>query len=153
MNALENRIPPPLVMVLVAAVMWGASALSPPSGASGGLRWGLVVVFFLFAALFGAPAVWAFVKARTTIDPIHVDRASSLVTTGIYGFTRNPMYVAMTALLLSWAAYLESPWGLVGPLAFALFITRFQIGPEERAMAAKFGADFLTYKGRVRRWL
>ena len=63
------------------------------------------------------------------------------------------MYVAMTCLLASWAAYLATPWSLLGPLFFVLFITRFQILPEERAMTAKFGTDYGDYKRRVRRWL
>lgn len=153
MNALENRIPPPVVTLLVAVAMWGAAFLSPPSAPIGALRYGLVGIFFILAALFGAPAVRAFVKARTTIDPVHIDRASTIVTTGVYTLTRNPMYVAMTWLLLSCAVYLAAPWSFVGPLFFVLYITQFQIVPEERAMAAKFGADYRDYKSRVRRWL
>jgi protein-S-isoprenylcysteine O-methyltransferase Ste14 len=56
-------------------------------------------------------------------------------------------------LLLSWAVHLATPWSIVGPLFFVLYITRLQIVPEERAMAARFGADYLDYKKRVRRWL
>jgi protein-S-isoprenylcysteine O-methyltransferase Ste14 len=141
------------VTLLVAAAMWGAAFLSLPSTPNGALRYGLAVLFFLLAALFGAPAVRAFVKARTTIDPVNIDRASTIVTTGVYRFTRNPMYVAMTWLLLSWAIYLAAPLSFAGPLLFVLYITRLQIIPEERAMAAKFGADYLDYKSRVRRWL
>jgi len=153
MPLLENRIPPPVMTLVVATAMWGASLLSPPIAVDRIVHLGLVVAFLLLAALFGAPAFLAFGRANTTIDPVHVDRASAIVTTGIYGITRNPMYVGLTGLLLSWAAYLVAPWSLFGPLFFVLYITRFQIMPEERAMTAKFGAAYTDYKGRVRRWL
>jgi protein-S-isoprenylcysteine O-methyltransferase Ste14 len=153
MNSLDNRIPPPFVMLIVAAAMWGASFLTPPLSINGALRYGLIAVFFLIAALFGAPAIRAFRRSRTTIDPVHIERASALVTSGIYGITRNPMYVAITSLLLSWAAWLAAPWSLIGPVFFVLFITRFQILPEERAMGQKFGAAYADYRSRVRRWV
>jgi protein-S-isoprenylcysteine O-methyltransferase Ste14 len=153
MTALENRIPPPFLTLVVAAAMGGAAWLSGPIALARIVHVGLVVGFLLLAGLFGAPAFLAFGRARTTIDPVHVDRASAMVTTGIYRITRNPMYVGLTCLLLSWAAWLAAPWGVLGPLVFVLFITRFQILPEERAMAAKFGAPYGDYKRRVRRWL
>jgi len=153
MSLLENRIPPPFVTLIVAAAMGGAAHLSPPLAMGGTLRYALVIAFFLLAALFGFPAVRAFVRAGTTIEPVRVERASKLVSSGVYGVTRNPMYVAMTCLLLSWACYLAAPWTFLGPLLFALFINRFQIVPEERAMMARFGVEYGDYKGRVRRWL
>jgi len=63
------------------------------------------------------------------------------------------MYVALTLLLCAWAAWLEQPLAALGPLAFALFIDRFQIVPEERAMLARFGADYDAYRQRTRRWI
>jgi len=153
MQSLENRVPPPLVPLVVAAAMWGASFNSPPLVANGVVRHSFVVVFFWLGGLFAAPSFRAFGRARTTIDPIQIDRASAVVTTGIYRITRNPMYVCLTSLLLSWAAYLASPWSFLGPIVFALFITRLQIIPEERALTAKFGAACTDYRSGVRRWL
>ena len=153
MRSLENRIPPPVVTLIIAAAMWVASYLSTPLVVSGLVHYGVAAVFFILVGLFGFPAIRAFVRAKTTIDPVRIDRASAIVSTGVYAITRNPMYVAMTSLLLSWAAYLAVPWTLLGPLFFVWFITQFQILPEERAMAAKFGAAYLEYKGSVRRWV
>jgi protein-S-isoprenylcysteine O-methyltransferase Ste14 len=76
-----------------------------------------------------------------------------LVSTGVYSFTRNPMYLGMALVLLAWAAYLSSAWSLLGPLLFALYITRFQIVPEERVLDRLFGTSFAAYKKCVRRWL
>jgi len=84
---------------------------------------------------------------------VHIDRASSVVTSGAYRFSRNPMYVGLTCLLLSLSAFMASPWTLLGPLFFVLYITRFQIVPEERVMEARFGAPYLIYKRQVRRWI
>jgi len=56
-------------------------------------------------------------------------------------------------MLLAWAAFLGSWWVLPGPFAFAAYLRRFQIAPEEDALASLFGADYLSYQSRVRRWL
>ena len=153
MKYLENRLPPPFLALALGLAMWGASYAFPPVIAGGPLRYVISALLFALAAAFGAPAVRAFGRARTTIDPVHVDRASAVVTSGVYGLTRNPMYVGLTCLLLSWSAFLTVPWTLVGPLVFVLFIDRFQIVPEERAMAARFGEVYAAYQSRVRRWL
>ena len=63
------------------------------------------------------------------------------------------MYVGMLFLLIAWAVFLASPWALLGPLAFVLYMNRFQIGPEERVLEGLFGDDFTEYKRKVRRWL
>lgn len=153
MSALENRIPPPILMIvtgaLMAAVRLGSAAPCLP--ATG--RWGLAGAFFLAAGLFGAPAFFAFGRAKTTIDPVQIDRASRLVTTGIYRTTRNPMYVALTLLLCAWTAWLNHPLAAFGPVFFALYITRFQIIPEERALSKKFGVAYEDYRRSVRRWI
>jgi protein-S-isoprenylcysteine O-methyltransferase Ste14 len=139
--------------LIVAVAMWGLTFVAPPLALGMVFHYALFAVFFGFGGLFGFPAFIAFGKAKTTIDPVNIDRASAIVTSGVYWFTRNPMYVGLTCLLLSWAAFLTSPWTLLGPLFFVLYITKFQIVPEERMMEAKFGASYLYYKNRVRRWI
>ncbi len=153
MRPLEHRIPPPILALLVAAFM--ATAMLSPGQPSLPLPWRLTIalVFIVGAGRFGFPAFAAFGKAKTTIDPVRLDRASALVTTGIYWVTRNPMYVALTLLLCAWAAWLAQPLPCIGPVAFAIFIDRFQIVPEERAMTATFGSAYADYKASVRRWI
>jgi protein-S-isoprenylcysteine O-methyltransferase Ste14 len=75
------------------------------------------------------------------------------VATGVYSFTRNPMYLGMASILLAWAVLLASPWALLGPALFVAYITRFQIVPEERVLAKLFGESFAAYTRRVRRWI
>lgn len=139
--------------LIVAAAMWGLTFVAPPLALGVILHFALVAVFLVLGGLFAFPAFIAFGQAKTTIDPVHIDRASRIVTSGVYRFSRNPMYVGLTCLLLSLSAFLASPWTVLGPLFFALYITRFQIVPEERMMEVKFGTPYLIYKSQVRRWI
>ena len=153
MSALELRIPPPIVALVVGAGMWFASRSALPCEASLLVRGS---VFAAIALVGGAVALAGdveFKRARTTINPMRPEKSTALVTSGIYRFTRNPMYVGLTLVVIGWAAFLCSAWALAGPVAFVLYIGRFQIVPEERALAARFGAAYADYMARVRRWL
>lgn len=150
---LDNRIPPPVMTLLTGVTMIAVAQVTTPTALPAPLRFGLAAALFAGAGLFGAPAIAAFRRARTTINPVRIESASTLVSTGIYGISRNPMYVGLAGLLFSLAIGLARPWLLLGPLAFVLFTTRFQIIPEERAMQARFGDRFTAYRARVRRWL
>lgn len=94
-----------------------------------------------------------FARARTTVSPLAPEKASQLVTEGPYAVSRNPMYVGLALLLVAWALWLgsASPW-LVPPLFVAL-LTRFQIKPEETALAARFGEPYREYLRAVPRWI
>jgi protein-S-isoprenylcysteine O-methyltransferase Ste14 len=94
-----------------------------------------------------------FLRARTTINPLKPGNASALVAGGIYRFTRNPMNLGLATLLLAWTIYLGNIAALAGVLLFILYMNRFQIAPEERALQARFGAEFDAYCARVRRWI
>ena len=110
----------------------------------------------MFAAAgltFDLLGILAFRASRTTINPLKPERASALVTGGVYRVTRNPMYVGMTLLLLAWACYLAAVLPFVGPVLLVLYLTRFQIQPEERVLQGIFGAAYASYAARVRRWL
>ena len=112
-----------------------------------------VVLLVMAGAAFDALGILAFRALRTTVNPLKPERASALVTSGVYRVTRNPMYVGMVLFLLAWAVYLSAALPFAGPLVFALYITRFQIRPEERVLEASFGACYSAYAARVRRWL
>ncbi len=114
------------------------------------------VAFAIIALVGGATALAGdleFRRARTTINPFKPEKSTALVTTGIYRLTRNPMYVGLTLVLVGWAAFLCSAWTLLGPVAFVLYINRFQIAPEERVLSSKFQDAYTEYTSRVRRWL
>ena len=94
-----------------------------------------------------------FRRAKTTVNPLHPERASSVVTSGIYRYTRNPMYVGILLVLLGCFVAFGALSGLVGLPIFIAYMNRFQIRPEERALQAKFGREYNEYQARVRRWV
>lgn len=149
MDWLEHRIPPPLVAVIIGLLMWLAARPLPPLG---GRLWLALLVALVGAAVCLA-GVASFRRARTTVNPLKPESASSLVVVGIYHYTRNPMYLGFAVILLGWCLFLGSIWSALGVVAFVLYIGRFQIRPEERALRALFGAEFDAFCARVRRWV
>jgi len=133
--------------------MWAASRFAPVLAIDSRLRFAIAAAFWLSGFVVSVLGFLAFRRAKTTVNPVQPDKASSIVSAGIYGFTRNPMYVGLTCLLLGWTVYLAVPWTLLGPIVFVLYMTRFQIQPEERVLTAKFGREYGDYKDRVRRWV
>lgn len=153
MNRLENRIPPPLVAILIALLMGVAARLLPSVAIAPGYRVVSAIAVLLLGLSVCLAGVWAFRRAQTTVNPLRPDRASALVDTGIYRYTRNPMYLGFSLVLVAWALALASPLTLLGIVAFVWYMNRLQIGPEERALSRLFGEPFSRYCQRVRRWI
>lgn len=153
MKSLELRIPPPLVAALVAAAMWGISRVTPLLEVSILYRVSAAIAIAVAGGFFSIAGAVSFRRARTTVNPMKPESASSLVSSGVYRVTRNPMYVGLLLGLAAWATFLAAPWALLGPLAFLLYIGRFQIAPEEVVLSRLFGTEYAAYKAKVRRWL
>ena len=153
MYSLNHKIPPPIVAILLGTVMWGIARLFPPIHFEQVLRIAVALALVVLGIAVGLAGAIAFRRAKTTTNPLKPGAASSLVTGGVYRFTRNPMYLGVAIVLVGWAAYLAAPVALLGPAIFVLFITRFQIIPEELALTEIFGQQFIAYKSAVRRWL
>ena len=100
--------------------------------------------------LFG---IVAFRKAETTVTPLYSDKASSLVTIGIYQYTRNPMYFGLLLILFSIGFYLQNLASMFVLPIYVWFISKYQIIPEEEALHKLFGQDYKNYQDRVRRWI
>lgn len=152
-SALELKVPPIALVLLVGAAMWLASFVAPSLTVS--LPYERAIAFTL--AVIGLSVVLlgavAFRRARTTLNPIKPETASALVTTGIYRFTRNPMYLGFALVLLAWAILLGNALAFILLPTFVLYMNRFQIMPEERILSGLFGAKFVAYKRNVRRWV
>lgn len=151
LQQLELRIPPPILAAITAFSMWLGARDKPPFVRPpwlGGLVMGLAVA----AALIFVVAVATMLRARTTVSPMRPEGASTLVTTGIYSVTRNPIYLADALALLAYACHLWQPQAFVAVPVFLAWIHRFQVLPEERALRARFGGDFAQYAARTRRW-
>lgn len=153
MRHLELKIPPPLVALLCVAAMWSVSRITPVLGLTKDIRWLLTGVFVLVGVSFDLRGLLVFLRARTSINPMKPNQASSLVVTGVYRRTRNPMYVGLACMLVAIAIFLDTPVALIGVCAFVGYITRFQILPEERVLRQKFGDAYRDYCARVPRWL
>jgi protein-S-isoprenylcysteine O-methyltransferase Ste14 len=150
---LELKIPPVALGFIAAALMWCARSVAPdfhllfPSDSV--LPAGLALV----GALTCLAGVVSFRRAKTTVNPMKPDSTSSLVVTGIYRYTRNPMYLGFLLILLGWAAVLSNVWALVLVPMFVLYMNRFQISPEERVLACRFAQEYAEYRASVRRWI
>jgi protein-S-isoprenylcysteine O-methyltransferase Ste14 len=151
-QALELKVPPPVAGSLAAGLAWAVASLLPVPALA---AWWQHVAGPL--ALLGmavcVSAFMSFGNARTTINPLRPDRTSTLVTSGAYQFSRNPMYVGMVLTMMGWALYLLSLPALVVPLLLAAYLHRFQILPEERVLSQLFGDAYQSYARDVRRWL
>ena len=153
MKSLELKVPPVAQVIVTVAAMAGVSKVTPALKfslkGSAALAMGLGTIG-LGSAILG---VTQFKKAQTTPNPQALEKVSSLVTSGIYQYSRNPMYVGLVLVLFSWALYLSHFLAFVLLPIFILYMTRFQIQPEERILAQKFGKAYQTYKAKVRRWV
>jgi protein-S-isoprenylcysteine O-methyltransferase Ste14 len=153
MNALELKIPPVAQTLIVAAGMWLSSRYVPSLLVNIPARVFLAVFITGFGIAVAVPAVKAFRSADTTVDPFTPDKASQLVIAGVYRFSRNPMYLGLLCLLAAWATWLSNLAAFAWLAAFVLYMNRFQILPEERALTEQFGDEYRAYMTSVRRWI
>ena len=150
---LELRVPPVALVLISAALMWLGAWSAPRLGSPFPGRRLIAGGLALLGALISILGVVAFKRARTTVNPMKPESSSSLVAAGIYRVTRNPMYLGFLLILLGWAAYLSNALSVLAIPAFVLYMTVFQIRPEERALDSLFGPEFAAYKAQVRRWI
>jgi protein-S-isoprenylcysteine O-methyltransferase Ste14 len=153
LSALELKIPPVAVTILFALLMWLLAQATPGFGLPPALRLTALAAFTAAAAAVGLAAVWSFRRARTTVNPLSPHGCSTLVTSGVFRYSRNPMYLALFLLLAGWGLFLAHGFALLLAPAFVPYMNRLQIGPEERALQQVFGQAFADYRQRVRRWL
>jgi protein-S-isoprenylcysteine O-methyltransferase Ste14 len=152
-HALELRVPPLAVVLIAALTMWALTAFVPQLAVALPWRSPVAIAFPLAGFMCALCGVIAFRRARTTVNPTTPKASSTVVTSGIYRWSRNPMYLGFLLALAGWAYYLSNPLAFIVLPAFVLYMNRFQIVPEERALTANFGAPYQAYKASVRRWL
>ncbi|MDH5229062.1 MAG: isoprenylcysteine carboxylmethyltransferase family protein [Gammaproteobacteria bacterium] len=153
MKAFESKIPPPIVALLFAILIWWMAGNLPTTEIDNALKLFVVGLLVTTGLLFDLFGLINFRKARTTVNPVKLDATSALVSTGIYKISRNPMYVGLTFFLTAWCIYLSSLIAILGVTGFVLYIHIFQILPEERMLSKLFGDEYKKYQSRVRRWL
>ena len=94
-----------------------------------------------------------FIKSKTTIDPIKFKKVNKLITSGIYKYSRNPMYLGLLLIVISSSILYLNIYSVITPMIFYYWINRFQIKREEIFLTEKFGKEYLSYKTKTRRWI
>jgi protein-S-isoprenylcysteine O-methyltransferase Ste14 len=144
------RLRPPWVALLLLAIAFAIDALVPTEPWVPERLRSLGFVPIALGAALGIWALWTFHRRGTTHDPFGTPGA--LVVSGPYRFSRNPMYVAVTLILLGIAWGMRTaPWW-IAPVAFFLFVCLVQVPREERLLDRLFGESYRAYRARVRRW-
>jgi len=153
MRCLELKIPPPAFTLFIALLMWLVSWTVPQLGFDFPGR--VVVGASLGSAgiIIIVLAIASFRKAKTTVHPMRPEATTFLVVSGVFRFTRNPMYLGLLLILTAWAVFLSNALAFLLLPAYVIYMNRFQIEPEERALRSKFPEKFAVYERRVRRWL
>lgn len=145
---------PPIVLLgtLLSALLAGALVPLPwPDGTVGAAMAGLGGLLVAAAIAIDAWAIVTLARGRTTVLP---NRASAaLVTAGPFARSRNPIYLANAVLLAGLGLLLGNAWFLPAAAAAVVLTTRLAIVPEERHLAARFGAAYEAYSARVPRWI
>ena len=148
---MKNKIPPPIVTFFFGLCIYFSQEYFPEFN----LEFLTMLSYILYFAGLTVLilAVRLFKKQNTTVNPIKIENASSLVTSGIFEYSRNPMYLGMALILLGLTLIFNVIGGTLFTLLFTIYITKFQIKPEEEVMERLFEEDFLEYKQNVRMWL
>jgi protein-S-isoprenylcysteine O-methyltransferase Ste14 len=152
-RTLELRVPPLALVSLAVLSMWLIARAVPWLTFAIPWRVAAAIACAVVGTVIVVTAVAAFGKAHTTVNPLRPGAASAIVASGIYGWSRNPMYLGAVVVLAGWAMYLANAVSALVVPAFIAYVNRFQIAPEERALEARFGGSYIRYKARVRRWL
>jgi protein-S-isoprenylcysteine O-methyltransferase Ste14 len=149
----EVRLPPLAVVLLLAVLMWFSARAWPGLVLAFPFRRTLAAGIAIFGAAACVLGVADFRRHGTTVHPLQPEAASSLVVSGIYRISRNPMYLGMVVFLAAWSIWLAHPVGAAGPVILAAWLHLVQIPFEEQALRERFGEHFERYARQVRRWL
>ncbi|USD48884.1 isoprenylcysteine carboxylmethyltransferase family protein [Vibrio sp. SCSIO 43153] len=153
MKKLELKVPPVALFLLMVLLMYWLKGTLPE------MKITVPFVEFVSAGLIalavavGIAGVYEFRKAKTTVNPVKPETASMVVDTGIFAYTRNPMYVALLLVIIAVGLWWQHLSVILCSVLFVVYMNRFQIKPEERALERLFGEDYLDYKNQVRRWI
>jgi protein-S-isoprenylcysteine O-methyltransferase Ste14 len=142
---------PPIVALIFILIAYFLGRFAPlPFTAPPVLQYiGLVLTFI--GVLLGLAAFMEFRRVRTTLDP-H-GSAKQLVTSGVYRFTRNPIYLGFLLMVIGLPLNSGLYWGFVMAPFYVLTMNRLIIQHEEAYLERKFGKAYTSYTSRVRRWV
>ena len=145
------RIPPPiLVLALVISNFFSSKKTDLIHLPNQDL---ISIIILLIGVLILTNPIFKFIKSKTTIDPIKFKKVNKLITSGIYKYSRNPMYLGFLMIVISTSIFYLNIFSITTPFLFYFWINRFQIKREEIFLAEKFGNEYLLYKNKTRRWI
>lgn len=150
---MKTRVPPPVVTAICGLLMSLVARHVPLAQFAFDAQQVVALAFISAGGLLMTIAAWQFQRARTTINPMKPGNASTLVTSGVFAVSRNPIYVADLLFLIAVGLWFGSALSFLWLPVFVVYMNRFQIMPEEEALARLFGGDYLDYRARVRRWI
>ncbi|MEG3220929.1 isoprenylcysteine carboxylmethyltransferase family protein [Vibrio gigantis] len=153
MKFLELKVPPVALFILVIVASYFCAQQLSPAAIVLPYKLFVLGVGIALSGAIGLAGVWEFRKQKTTVNPIKVETASSVVDSGIFGYTRNPMYLGLFILLFCVGYYFQNIFSILLSFVFVIYMNQFQIKPEERALEQLFGAEYVDYKQKVRRWI
>ena len=146
-----NKIYPPFLAMANITIFYFSNFLITPFEFFGQTVLAGIIVFE--GVIIILLSIRLFKKRNTTVNPFKLDDTSSLITGGVYGFTRNPMYLGLSSIQLGVAIYFGSYISFIFIPVFIFYMTKKQIYFEEISLEKKFGQDFLKYSEKVRRWI
>ena len=146
------KIPPAIITALFALLMYLLDKFLPVGEFVFFGRKLLMYIVLILGILVALVALLQFWKAKTTIDPLGFDKTNRLVTSGIFSYTRNPMYLGLLLLLIAWGLHLGNAFNTLLAAGFVYYMNHFQIRYEEEALQKKFGKQYQLYCKAVRRW-
>ena len=146
-----KRIPPPiLVLVLVISNFFSSKKIDLIHLPNQDL---ISIIILLIGVLILTNPIFKFIKSKTTIDPIKFKKVNKLITSGIYKYSRNPMYLGLLMIVISTSIFYLNIFSITTPFLFYFWINRFQIKREEIFLTEKFGREYKSYKTKTRRWV
>lgn len=146
-------IPPPVQAIICAGLMWLIARQFPEFGFTRSFQQPLAIFICIIGIGIDLVSVGLFTRKKTTVSPFSPDKTEVLVTSGLYQYTRNPMYLGMTFILTGLAIWLGNYASFLMIPCFVWYITHLQIIPEEEILLEKFGEEYGEYIMRVRRWI
>jgi len=145
------KIPPPILVIILTSLVYFSSTklelIYLP------YRQIVSVIILIIGLIVIVSPVVDFIKSKTTVNPVKFKNVNRLVTTGIYRYSRNPMYLGMILIIISTTVYYLNFLSVFSPLIFYIWINKFQINREEIFLEDKFGSEYLEYKSKTRRWI
>tara|TARA_R110001583_G_scaffold561_14_gene5044 strand:- start:862 stop:1320 length:459 start_codon:yes stop_codon:yes gene_type:complete len=150
---LELKVIPPVQLIISSGLMYSLATYFPQYHFDLKVNLPIIILFILAASLIGILALYDFHKHQTTFHPHTPEKTSTVVDSGVFAYSRNPMYISLVMLLLALGVYLQnySSFSII-PL-FIWYITQFQIIPEEKMLDKLFPNDYQAYCQRVNRWI